>query len=100
MTQDLYVDWGRDQMVFSFQLKSRPDLQLYLQEKKENEGGGYYVMMLSKTTSNSFPPPGQQTYHYIGEIEDFLNGLVEWNAADRQKEEWEKYFKGPDQQDT
>ena len=70
---------GRGQMLFSFQLKTRLDLQLYLQEKKEEEGGGYYVMILGKTTSSySFPPPGQETYHHIREIDEFINRLVQF----------------------
>ena len=61
--------------LFSFQLKSRPDLQLMLQEND----GGYYVILFDKDGDNtSFPSPREKTYDDTRKIREFLYRLVQF----------------------
>ena len=66
--------FDRHNKLFSFQLKRRPDLQLYLQ----NQGDGYYVMLLNKHGSTSFPSPEEMPYNDINTIDDFLSKLTQF----------------------
>ena len=71
---------GQNQRLFSFHLKTRPDLHLYLQDARwPNVRGGYYVMLLDHNNlSTSFPPPGELTIRELTEVKDFLSRLAEF----------------------